>query len=449
MSSIITSFIFGMKTLEIYGFSLAVPFLRKELFSSSIYLLYITLSTRILFQSSIYSIIMWMLDIWSFEESYNICKLTKDGNKITKEMFFKLLMQKHIPIFSVFNALCKLFMGKSILEYKYHLDKTKMKNPIMLLSKIFIIYISIQLLVSGILYYTDKEIKMIDNIESIEVVQMANSTILKDTSSGQSVYNLNIYLSDGYIHYNKLSYAKEEIFDNLKNNLSFIKNKYNRENGEFQGFNIIIYNDYSKTWDKYMYNTDLSEKYELLDISSNIKDVDIYIKDNTLVYNILTNLSKDEIGWDMAEFLLDEFDTDIEDINIQSKIKNILQNDRKIDKYVVNILSKEYYTSTNNTYFVYIKEAGESSWYYYDNAFFSLEKQQEKFTEEIRSKYKNIKVDYSNLYDTGEIFIYSEKEIKLDIIYKLLKTTKAGKNLELQAKYLGNISNIKFIVKED
>ena len=72
-----------------------------------------------------------------------------------------------------------------------------------------------------------------------------------------------------------------------------------------------------------MYNTDLSEKYELLDISSNIKDVDIYIKDNTLVYNILTNLSKDEIGWDMAEFLLDEFDTDIEDINIQSKIKNI------------------------------------------------------------------------------------------------------------------------------
>ena len=122
-----------------------------------------------------------------------------------------------------------------------------MKNPIMFLSKIFIIYISIQLLVSGILYYTDKEIKMIDNIESIEVVQMANSTILKDTSSGQSVYNLNIYLSDGYIHYNKLSYAKEEIFDNLKNNLSFIKNKYNRENGEFQGFNIIIYNDYSKT----------------------------------------------------------------------------------------------------------------------------------------------------------------------------------------------------------
>ena len=61
----------------------------------------------------------------------------------------------------------------------------------------------------------------------------------------------------------------------------------------------------------------------------------------------------------------------------------------------------------------------------------------------------NIKVDYSNLYDTGEIFIYSEKEIKLDIIYKLLKTTNAGKNLELQAKYLGNISNIKFIVKED
>ena len=126
-----------------------------------------------------------------------------------------------------------------------------------------------------------------------------------------------------------------------------------------------------------------------------------------------------------------------------------MQNDGKIDKYVVNILSKEYYTSTNNTYFVYIKEAGESSWYYYDKAFFSLEKQQEKFTEEIRSKYKNIKVDYSNLYDKGEIFIYSEKEIKLDIIYKLLKTTNAGKNLELQAKYLGNISNIKFIVKED
>ena len=91
MSSIITSFIFGMETLEIYGFSLVIPFLRKELFSSSIYLLYIALSTRILFQSSIYSIIMWMLDIWSFEESYNICKLTKDGNKITKEMFFTLV----------------------------------------------------------------------------------------------------------------------------------------------------------------------------------------------------------------------------------------------------------------------------------------------------------------------------------------------------------------------
>ena len=392
---------------------------------------------------------MWMLDIWSFDESYNICNLTICGNKITKEVFFKLLMRKHIPIFSIFNALCKLFNGKSILGYKYHLDKTKIKNPILSLSKIFVVYISIQFLVSGILYYTDKEIKMINDIESIEVVQAADSSILKDTSSGQSIYNLNIYLSDGYIHYNKLSYAKEEIFKDLQNNLSFIENKYNRKNGEFQGFNIIIYNDYSKTWDKYMYNADLSEKYELLDISSNIKDVDIYIKDNTLVYNILTDLYKDEIGWDMAEFLLDEFDTDIENLNIQSKIKNILQNNEKIDKYVVNILSKEYYTSENNTYFVYIKEADEDNWYYYDNAFFSLEKQQEKFTEEIRTKDKNIKVDYSNLYDTGEIFIYSEKEIKLDIIYKLLKTTNAGKNLELQAKYLGDISNIKFIVKED
>ena len=447
VSFIFTAILFGVDFFETKYMLFFVAFRFLDIISSAAFELYMRAFAVLLFQSIIYSIVACAVDIWSFEESYESTKLKINNEKIKREIFFKMIMIKHIPIFSLLNGFVKIVFGKSFLDIKYKTNAKPIKQlmPIRIILVAFVIIFTL----SGVMYFVDDEIYMIQTLENIETINSVDTTILKDTSSNQYIYNLNVYLEDGYIHYNKLTYAKEQIEMQLKDNIEYIKNKYRHRFDTFQGFNIVIYNNYTKTWDKYIYNSDMSEKYEMSDISTDIYDVDIYIKDGALVYNLLTNLSRDDIGWDIAEFLLHEFESDIENKNIQSKIQNITHTEEEISKYVVNILSKEYYVSKNNTFFVFIKDKGCNDWYYYDNAFFSLSNQQEKFEREVTNIYYSAELDFEKLYETGEITIITEEAIDLDVLNGLLKETKAGRDINNQAKYLGSVSEIKFIIEED
>ena len=424
-------------------------------FSSEMFEMYKILIITFLVHSSIYSLIYCIIDIWYLDDDFETTRYTVNNEKISKELFLKVKLLKHIPIFALLNGLSYLIRGKTIIDKKYNITYNFENENVVgekVIRKYFLIllvFLTVQFIGSGITFYKDSEIQTVKYLSTLETVKSVNSSILVDNDSGQFYYNLNVYLEDGYIHYNKLTYALDEIKNNLKKSSDFIVDKYNKRIGEVVGFNIVVYNEYSKTWDKYMYNKDLSEVYELKDISDNISDIDIYIKDNSLVYNILTNLSKDEIGWDMAEFMLNEFEADILSEEIQAKIKNILNIDRDIDRYVINILSKEYYTSKNNTYFVYIKNVDDIDWFYYDNGFYSLEKKEEDFEYEVLNLYKNTELDFKNLYDSGEIHIISEEDIVLEDIYKLLNNTDAGKTLKRQVEHTGKVSEIKFVIEGD
>ena len=424
-------------------------------FSTEMFELYKILIITFLVHSSIYSLIYCIIDIWYLDDDFENTRYTVNGEKISKELFLKERLLKHIPIFSLINGFSYFLRGKTILKKRYNITYNFENKNIVgekIVRKYFVvllIFLSIQFVGSGVVFYKDSEVQSIKYLSELETIKTVNNSIMIDNDSGQFYYNLNVYLEDGYIHYNKLTHAIEEIKSSLKNSSDFIVDKYNKRIGEIVGFNIVVYNEYSKTWDKYMYNKDLSEVYELKDISDNISDIDIYMKDNSLVYNILTNLSKDEIGWDMAEFMLNEFEEDILSEEIQLRIKNILNIDKDINRYVINILSKEYYTSKNNTYFVYIKNIDDVDWFYYDNGFYSLEKKEEDFEYEVSNIYKNTALDFKKLYDSGEIRIISTEDIVLEDIYKLLDNTDAGKTLKRQVEHTGKVSEIKFVIEGD
>ena len=443
--------IFYMPYLLIAGNSLSpIYFVSSEMF-----LFFKSAAIIFLIQTSIYSIIHCCLYIWMLDDDYEKNKYIVSGESISKELFFKLKLLKHIPIFSVFNAFVYLLTGKTMLHRIYSIEYN-FENENVFSEKVLRKYILIILFISffqfigsSYMYIVDDEIHMDKYLESIETIKDVKENILVDEANDKLIYNLTVYLQDGYIHYNKLTYAKEEIKKELAKNAEFIKGKYAMRIGEISGFNIIIYNEYTKTWDKYMYNQTFDELYPLENISDNISDIDIYIRENTLVYNILTNLSRDEIGWDMAEFILKEFEKDIIDSETNEKIKNILSDESDIKKYVINILSKEYYLSKNNSYFVYIKDVDDSDWFYYDNEFYSLEKREKDFEFIAKEQFKKISFDFKNLYETGEISIITKEDITLDDLYKLLETSYEGQKLSEQVKHIGNVSKIKFVVRED
>jgi len=423
--------------------------------SSEMFIFFESAIIVFLIQSSIYSIIHCFIDIWMLDDDYEKNKYIVNGEIISKDMFFKLKILKHIPIFSLFNAFIYLLTGKTLLHRLYKIDynfenENTFGEKILRKYILIIVIISIfQLFGSGYMYFIDKEIQMNKYLESIETIKKVEPSILLDEKDNKTIYNLVIYLEDGYIHYNKLSFTKEEISNKLADSSQFIKSKYALRMSEISGFNVVIYNEYTKTWDKYMYDQNLENVYMLENISDNIFDIDIYVRDNALVYNILTNLSRDEIGWDMAEFILKEFEPDITNKEINNKLQSILKDESNIERYVINILSKEYYSSKNNSYFVFIKNIGDIDWFYYDNEFYKLEKREKAFEFAAKEQYKKISFDFKNLYETGEINIISEEYINLEDMYQLLNNSTEGKELKKQVEHIGKVSEIKFVVKED
>lgn len=375
------------------------------------------------------------------------------GEKPTIETYTKIQILKHIPIFSLINAMKYLFFGKTIIDSKFDISYTfpneiSNKEHVTIQIGRLVIFLSVmQMIGSGFMYMVDKEIDMDKNLTKMEYIKDVETNVLIDSKNDANIFNLIIHLEDGYIHYNKLTYTIDTVKETLSQNKQFIKNKYLKSIGDITGFNIIIYNDYTKTWDKYMYDADMEESYEIESISSNINDIDIYITDGVLVYNFLTNLSKQELAWDMAEFIHAEFEDDILNLPTQEKIKKITNQNQEINKYVINILSKEYYTSKESSYFVYTKNTDDESWHYYDNEFYTLEKQENLFKYELEDAFADIQVNFKNLYTDGVIVVKSNIATNDELI-KILNNTDAGKNLILQVKNVGKVPTITFEVEE-
>ena len=454
LSTIICILVFGQTFLASY---LLVPAnsINPIYFISSEMFVFISWALVVfLVHSTIYSLIYCCINIWMIDDDYEKNKYVLNGESISKSLFFKLQILKHVPLFSILNGFMYFLTGKSILQrvynvtYSFDNNSSFTENVLRKYILIIIFFFIFQLIGSSVIYIQDQEIKMDKYLESLEVIKNVDEEILYDSLNDEIIYNLVIYLEDGYIHFNKMTYAKEEIQKELHANIDFIKDKYAKRYGDISTINVIIYNDYTKTWDKYMYNHDLTKVYAMENISSNINDIDIYIRDNTLVYNILTNLSKDEIGWDMAEFILSEFEADITNPEMNEEFKEILNVYDATEKYVINILSKEYFTSKNNSYFVYVKNIEDADWFYYDNKLYSLAKKEQEFESLVLTEYDNISFDFKNLYDTGEIHIITEKAIDIDKLYKLLDESYEGKQLKNQVKYIGKSNKIKFIVEE-
>ena len=452
-SYIICSYLFADGLIANYLLIPINSFSAAYFLSAEMFLMYIRLIGMFLVQSSIFSILSCIIDLTFLEQDFEKTKMLVRGEKPTLETFTKIQLLKHIPIFAIANTLKYLFFGKTIIDKKFDIayefkNEVSNKEHITIQIGRLIVFLSImQMIGSGFMYLVDKEIEMDKTLTEMEYIKEVETSVLIDSKNDANIFNLVIYLEDGYIHYNKLTYTVDTVKETLVQNKQFIKNKYLKSIGDITGFNIVIYNDYTKTWDKYMYDDDLDEIYEIESISSNINDIDIYITDGVLVYNFLTNIPKNELGWDMAEFIHAEFEDDILSPEIQEKIKKIIKYDENITKYVINILSKEYYTSQDSSYFVYTKNPDDNSWHYYDNEFYTLEKQENLFKYELEDNFDGIEVSFKKLYTEGIIVVKSNNATK-EKLNELLNNTEAGKNLILQVKNVGKVPTITFEVEE-
>ena len=86
---------------------------------------------------------------------------------------------------------------------------------------------------------------------------------------------------------------------------------------------------------------------------------------------------------------------------------------------------------------------------YYVNMCDYLGKRGKDFEFIAKEQFKKISFDFKNLYETGEISIITKEDITLDDLYKLLETSYEGQKLSEQVKHIGNVSKIKFVVRED
>ena len=452
-SYIICSYLFADGLIANYLLIPLNSFSSAYFLSAEMFLMYIRLIGIFLVQSSIFSILSCITDLVFLESDYEKLEMLTAGEKPTIETYTKIQILKHIPIFSLINAMKYLFFGKTIIDSKFDISYTfsneiSNKEHVTIQIGRLVIFLSVmQMIGSGFMYMVDKEIDMDKNLTKMEYIKDVETNALIDSKNDANIFNLIIHLEDGYIHYNKLTYTIDTVKETLSQNKQFIKNKYLKSIGDITGFNIIIYNDYTKTWDKYMYDSDMEESYEIESISSNINDIDIYITDGVLVYNFLTNLSKQELAWDMAEFIHAEFEDDILNLPTQEKIKKITNQNQEINKYVINILSKEYYTSKESSYFVYTKNTDDKSWHYYDNEFYTLEKQENLFKYELEDAFADIQVNFKKLYTDGVIVVKSNIATNDELI-KILNNTDAGKNLILQVKNVGKVPTITFEVEE-
>lgn len=464
LSHIICSLILGSKYILDYLLIPINSMLPQYFFSIEMFYFYIRIIFLLLVQSSIISILNFIIDIIFMDTDYKNSEMYMNNIKISQENYLKYLIFKSIPIFSVINFMSIPFHKNnlSLLENLMHINYPRINTGkftgrlVSYLFKIIIIVMIIQFTGSSIMMINDPSKQLISKIKDIEVVKDAKTNLIIDGNSGNLVYNLTIYLNDGYIHYNKLTYAKEHSIESFKKTYLKIKKSIKNKVGEISVFNVVFYNDYTKTWDKFMYDENFDKSYELTNISSDIKDVDIYIQNNTLTYNLLTNISKDKIGWDIAEFMLSEFEDDIVNVETQNTIKTIVNSEEIINKYVVNILSKEYYETSENVYYTYIKHPEDKDWYYYDNRFYTIQKKEKAFESKVKEYISDtFTIDFNNAYNKGELLItidnskLTEKDINniYDNINRSLISSDEGKDIVSQIKYVGKSNNIILQIK--
>jgi hypothetical protein len=404
------------------------------------------------------------VDLVFLDSDYEKTLMHIEGQKIEKGKYLKYLILKHIPILSFFNFVSVVFSknGLSALELKMKIqyfktiEKGFLSDILKKMFRILLIFSLIQFIGCSIVTIKDPSRRLMKEINELEVVKNTSTNLIVDNKSNNLIYHVVVYLEDGYIHYNKLTYAKKTSKDLLERMAPEIYESVKKKSGEISSYNLVFYNDYTKTWDKFMFDKTFERVYEMPNISSDINDIDIYIQNNTLVYNLLTNISKEDIGWDIAEFMLSEFEEDIENIEINNIIKEIVSSDEEINKYVVNILSKEYYTSSENAYFIYIKHLDDEKWYYYDNRFYTLENKERIFESTLREHIKEeFDVDFTNIYENGELLVtlnnpkISENEYNeiYNIIIDILNNSSGGISLREQVKYIGKSADIDITLK--
>ena len=121
--------------------------------------------------------------------------------------------------------------------------------------------------------------------------------------------------------------------------------------------------------------------------------------------------------------------------------------DPHFKKDIITIHPGEYYTSKESSYFVYTKNTDDKSWHYYDNEFYTLEKQENLFKYELEDAFADIQVNFKKLYTDGVIVVKSNIATNDELI-KILNNTDAGKNLILQVKNVGKVPTITFEVEE-
>lgn len=405
--------------------------------------------------SSMFSLINCIVDLVFLDYDYERTHLVINEEKISKTQFTKQIILKHIPIFSIANVMCYMFHGKTFVEYKmkleYDFENTEEYKQYFVrrFFRIIILCMVIQIIGSIAMYCIDSEINMIKDIEKQDGVKSVVTELTRSSQYGVIQYSTFVSIDGGSINYNRQALSEEYIINRFKDNLSNLKDKYFKRFLDVDVFSILIWDSETNIWDKYIYNGETDDVYVFENISSDIHNIYVYSVDDKVVYNISASSSEEELNWNVAEYLFNEFKDDVDNEDKLNLIRSIYGNDTDIQTYVFSITPKDYVDSKNSNYFMFTRNTEYDSWLHYDGKIYTSESVEDDFSNLVYIKYPNAVVKFKDLYNKGEIRIKDNTEVvSLDDIYELLDTEE-GLKLKHQMKILGDVDSVSFILEEE